>query len=108
MNIYKIKSYCKINLSLKVLKKLKNGYHSISSLITFCNLYDEISIRTTKKLIDKITFSGKFKNNINSKFNTITQVLQLFRKQKLLKNQKYKINIKKKYSTWIWTRWRLI
>ena len=95
MNIYKIKSYCKINLSLKVLKKLKNGYHSISSLITFCNLYDEISIRITKNLIDEITFSGKFKNNINSKFNTITQVLQLFRKQKLLKNQKYKINIKK-------------
>ena len=95
MNIHKIKSYCKINLSLKVLKKLKNGYHSISSLITFCNLYDEISIRITKNLIDEITFSGKFKNNINSKFNTITQVLQLFRKQKLLKNKKYKINIKK-------------
>ena len=95
MNIFKIKSYCKINLSLKVLKKLKSGYHSISSLITFCNLYDEISIKIIKNLKDKIVFSGKFKNNINNKFNTITQVLKLLRKKKLLKNKKYKINIKK-------------
>jgi len=95
VNIFKIKSYCKINLSLKVLKKLKSGYHSIASLITFCNLYDEISIKITKNLEDKIIFSGKFKNNINNKFNTITQVLKLLRKKKLLKNQKYKINIKK-------------
>ena len=58
-------------------------------------MYDEISIKITKNLEDKIIFSGKFKNNINNKFNTITQVLKLLRKKKLLKNQKYKINIKK-------------
>ena len=37
-----IKSFCKVNLFLKVIKKMANGYHSIESLITFCNLYDLI------------------------------------------------------------------
>ena len=57
----KIKSYCKINLSLRVLKKLKNGYHNIMSLITFCDLHDVISISEIRNLKDKISFSGKFK-----------------------------------------------
>jgi len=91
----KIKSYCKINLTLRVLKKLDNGYHSISSIITFCNLYDVISISKIKNLNDKITFSGKFKKGINKKSNTVIRVLDLFRKKKLIKNQAFKINIRK-------------
>ena len=95
MKNFKIKSYCKINLSLKILKKLKNGYHSISSLITFCDLHDVISISKIKKPKDKITFSGKFCNDINQKSNTITAVLKILREKKLIKNQSFKINVKK-------------
>jgi 4-diphosphocytidyl-2-C-methyl-D-erythritol kinase len=91
----KIKSYCKINLSLKVIKKMKNGYHIINSLITFCNLYDIISITESKKLNDNIIFTGKFKKGINKKSNTITKILSLLRKDKFLINQFFKINIKK-------------
>tara|TARA_B100001123_G_scaffold293473_1_gene327103 strand:- start:3 stop:887 length:885 start_codon:yes stop_codon:yes gene_type:complete len=92
---FKIRSYCKINLSLRILKKLKNGYHNITSLITFCDLHDIISIFEVKSLKDKISFSGKFKKGINKKSNTITKVLDLLRRKKLLKNQAFKINIKK-------------
>ena len=95
MKNFKIKSYCKINLSLKIIKKLKNGYHSISSLITFCDLHDVISISKIKKPKDKITFSGKFCNDINQKSNTITAVLKILREKKLIKNQSFKINVKK-------------
>jgi 4-diphosphocytidyl-2-C-methyl-D-erythritol kinase len=95
VNNFKIKSYCKINLNLNVLKKLNNGYHNISSLITFCNLYDVISIQKTKNLNDEVTFSGKFKKKINKKLNTITKVLNLLRDKKLLKNQAFKIEIEK-------------
>ena len=91
----KIKSYCKINLSLKVLKKLNTGYHNIISLITFSNLHDIISITKIKDLKDKISFSGKFKRGINKKSNTITKVLNLLRGNKLLKNQAFKINVHK-------------
>ena len=95
MKKFKIKSFCKINLSLRVLKKLCNGYHNIESLITFCDLHDVISIRKIKGLNDKISFSGRFKNGINKKANTITKVLYLLRKRKCFKNQAFKINIEK-------------
>ena len=91
----KIKSYCKVNLSLRVLKKLKNGYHNIMSLITFCDLHDVISISEIGDLKDKISFSGKFKKGINKKKNTITEVLSLLRSAQLIENQVFKINIQK-------------
>ena len=95
MKNFRIKSYCKINLSLKTLKKLKNGYHDISSLITFCDLYDAISISQTKFHKDIINFSGKFRRGIDKKFNTITKVLRFLREKKLIKNKTFKINVKK-------------
>ena len=95
MDNIKIKSYCKINLSLKVLKKLNSGYHNIISLITFSDLHDVISISRIRELKDEISFSGKFKRGINKKSNTITKVLNLLRSNKLLKNQVFKINVQK-------------
>ena len=95
MDNIKIKSYCKINLSLKVLKKLNSGYHNIISLITFSDLHDVISISKIRELKDEISFSGKFKRGINKKSNTITKVLNLLRSNKLLKNQAFKINVQK-------------
>ena len=61
MKKLKIKSYSKINLTLRVLKKLKNGYHQINSLITFCTLNDEIIISKTNGFKDNIKFTGKFR-----------------------------------------------
>ena len=95
MKSFKIKSFCKINLFLKILNKLNSGYHNIISLITFCDLHDVISVYKIESLKDKISFSGKFKTGISNKFNTATDVLNLLRKNNLLKNQSFKINIKK-------------
>ena len=96
MKNFKIKSYCKINLTLRVLKKLNNGYHNIMSLITFCDLHDVISISKISNSKDKISFSGRFKKGINTQSNTATKVLNLLKKKnKLIKNQTFKINIKK-------------
>ena len=95
MKNFKIKSYCKINLSLRVLKKLNNGYHNIMSLITFCDLHDIISISKIENLKDKISFSGKFKKGINVKKNTITKALALLRRNQLIENQAFKINVQK-------------
>ena len=95
MKNFKIKSYCKINLSLRVIKKLSNNYHNIISLITFCDLHDVISISKTRSSRDKISFSGKFKKGINKKSNTVTKILNLLRRAKLLENRTFKINIRK-------------
>ena len=95
MKNFKIKSYCKINLFLRVIKKLNNNYHNIISLITFCDLHDVILISKTRSSRDKISFSGKFKKGINKKSNTVTKILNLLRESKLLKNQAFRINIQK-------------
>ena len=95
MKKFKIKSFCKINLFLKILNKNIHNYHNINSLITFCEPYDLISIQAINNSYDKVSFSGKFKKGINKQFNTITKVLFILRKMKLLKNKNFKIDIKK-------------
>ena len=92
---FKIKSFCKVNLSLKVLKKLNNGYHAIESLITFCDLHDLISISRIRGGKDEINFSGKFGKKIDRKKNTLAKVLELMRKYKYINNQPFKINVQK-------------
>ena len=44
-----IKSYSKINLSLRVNNKLKNGLHEIQSYYCLLNLNDKIKIIKIKK-----------------------------------------------------------
>ena len=95
MKKFKLKSFCKINLLLRVVKRLKNCYNNISSLITFCDLHDVISISKTNLLKDKISFSGRFRKKINLDSNTVTKVLYYLRKKKFLKQQSFRINIKK-------------
>ncbi len=95
MNKNKIKSFCKVNLSLRVIKKLTNNYHIIKSFITFCNIYDLIKIKKIKGDKDKVIFTGKFKKGISNKQNTVTKLLYSLRKKNLIKKQSFEINIKK-------------
>ena len=89
-----IRSYAKINLSLGVTGKLKSGYHKIESLVSFVNLYDEIKIKKISDKIHKIKFIGKFSKGIK-KNNTVSKLLNILDKKKILNNQKYLIEIKK-------------
>ena len=93
MSYSKIKSYSKINLALNVIGKT-NSLHKIESIITFIDLSDEISIKSIKNKNHKIKFIGKFSNNISSD-NTVSKLLKIIDKEKLLKAIKLKIVIKK-------------
>ena len=53
----KIKSFSKINLTLRVLNKFKNGMHNIETNSTLVDLFDEINIKRNKK---NIVSSPKF------------------------------------------------
>ena len=94
MKFKKIKSYAKVNLSLNVTGKLRPKKHKIESLVTFVNLYDLIYLRPIRLSRHKIYFLGKFSKGINDK-NTISKLLQILDKKKLLNNQKFEIKIKK-------------
>jgi len=92
-----IKSYSKINLFLKVLKKNNRGLHDIQSTTMIIDLHDKISIKKINKKKDELIFTGPFKKNINKNINTVISTLSLLRSHKLINNNKrYKIVINKK------------
>ena len=57
-----IKSYSKINLTLKVNSKLKNNLHEIQSLYCLISLSDKIEINKIKKIKIKLILKGLLKN----------------------------------------------
>ena len=85
---FKLKSFCKINLSLRVLRKLSSGYHAIQSLVAFTDLHDTIVISEKKGPRDSIIFSGQFTKGIDKKFNTISKTLNLLRKMKQIRTKR--------------------
>ena len=93
MNSSKIKSYAKINLALNITGKLKK-LHKIESIVSFIDLHDLIFIKRIKKSNHVISFNGKLSKNI-SKNNTVNKLFQLLDDNKLLKNKKFHVKIKK-------------
>lgn len=88
---FKIKSFAKINLALNVIGK-KINLHKIESIISFIDLHDLIYLKRIDEKNHKISFKGKFSKNI-SKTNTVSLLLKLLDKKKLLNNQKFEIKI---------------
>ena len=77
-------SYSKINLSLSVNNKLKNGLHEIQSYFCLINLCDKIQVSKTLKKKDKILFKGQFARHIKISNNSISKILKLLRKLNLI------------------------
>jgi len=93
----KIKSYAKLNLALNITGKTL-FLHKIESIVAFVSLHDEIFIKKIKSKSHNILFSGKFSRNIGRN-NTVSKLLEILEKKKLLKNQKFQIRINKKIPT---------
>lgn len=90
-----LKSFSKVNLSLNVNRKLKNGLHEIQSYYCLINLNDKIKIRKIEKNRDKVVFKGPFAKHIKKSNNSIINLLKLLRKLKLISSC-YSVNISKK------------
>ena len=89
-----IKSYAKINLALNITGK-KKLLHKVESIIAFVDLYDLIKIKQVNSNNHNILFKGKFSRGIGSN-NTVSKLIKLLDKKKLLKNKKFNIEINKK------------
>lgn len=81
-----LNSYSKINLSLSINSKLKNGLHEIQTYFCLISLRDKIKISVISKKKDQIFFKGPFARNIKRTDNTITNLLKFLRKIKLTSN----------------------
>ena len=91
---FKLKSNAKINITLNVVGKKKNNkLHPIESLVSFIDLADEINIKEINFENHKVKFYGSFAYGI-PKINTVSKLLKLLDKKKLLK-KKYQFLIKK-------------
>jgi 4-diphosphocytidyl-2-C-methyl-D-erythritol kinase len=91
MRIFKIKSHAKINLALNVTGKYSK-MHKIESIISFIELHDLIYLKLINSKNHKISFQGKFSKNINKK-NTVSVLLKILEKKKLLNNKKFQIKV---------------
>ena len=87
-------SYSKINLSLNVNSKLKNGLHEIQSYFCLINLSDKIRIIKINKKSDQIIFRGPFAKNIKKNNNSIINLLEKLRKLKLISSY-YSVTVTK-------------
>ena len=87
-----LKSFSKINLSLNINSKLKNGLHDIQSYYCLINLFDKIKICKIDKKKDKVVFFGPFVKHIKKSNNSITNLLKLLRKLELISGY-YSVNV---------------
>ena len=87
-----LKAYGKINLYLKVIKKLKNKYHQIETLFCYLDIHDQILVSSSKKS-NQITFIGKFSKGISNTNNTILKLLNILKKYPKFNRHKFKIKI---------------
>ena len=91
-----LKSPAKINLSLKIGKKINHEYHDIQSIIFLTNLHDQIVIKKINGQKDKFKFTGKLKKNIKLENNSALKSVYFLRKKNIINNRsKYEIKIKK-------------
>ena len=87
-----LKAYGKINLYLKVIKKLKNKYHQIETLFCYLDIHDQILV-SSSMTSNQITFIGKFSKGISNTNNTILKLLNILKKYPKFNRYKFKIKI---------------
>ncbi len=91
-----LKSYAKINLSLRINKRLSNGFHDLQSIYCLIDLHDNITINRIKNVNkDKVKFNGPFSKFVSSSNNSITKSLIFMRKLGLISNY-FSIKVHKK------------
>ncbi len=93
MLFHKIKSHAKINLALNIIGKT-SSLHKIESIVAFTSLHDEILVKKIKSTKHKILFYGDFSDKIG-KNNTVSKLIKILEKRKILKKKKFMIKIKK-------------
>ena len=92
MHKHTLQSYAKINLFLEVIKKLKNGYHDISSIITRISISDKIKIDIADDF--SVKFIGPFCSQVSQESNIHT-LFQFLLDNNFINHSNYAILIDK-------------
>ena len=82
-----LSSYAKINLSLRINSRRKDGLHEIQSYFCLINVADKIKIKEIKEKKDKIFFKGPFSKLINKNNNSIIDLFKFILSDKFIKQK---------------------
>ena len=95
MENIKIKCPAKINLTLEVLNKRKDGYHNIRSVMQMINLYDYLTISIGHADCNKILLSGNSNEIPYNEKKLVYKAAELFLNEACINNTEIKIYIEK-------------
>lgn len=86
----KKKSYAKINLTLDVIEKRKDGYHNIDGIMQIVDLYDEVTV----EIADEFKITSNSKNIPLDEKNLVYKVYNVIR-EKYKFDEEFSIHIEK-------------
>ena len=75
------KSYAKINLSLRIIRKKRNGYHILKSLMSLIDFYDEITFEECDDIkVETDPFVCEEKDNYTEERKEICKIVNKYAK----------------------------
>lgn len=83
------KAYAKINLTLDIVRKREDGFHELESLMTFIDIYDELTFTKSSELI--------YDSNVVNENEICLRIVDIFKKKYNIDN--VKITNKKRIPT---------
>ena len=96
----RIKTPAKINLSLEIVDKLPNGFHSLSSVMQTISLYDYLTFKITNiKGDNKIVLSGNSNKIPYDEKNIVYKVLKSYLERAKITNTLIEVYIEKNIPT---------
>ncbi len=95
----KIKTPAKINLSLEIIDRMDNGFHSLSSVMQTVSLYDYLTFSISGNGENQIILNGNSPKIPYDEKNIIHKVLKLYLKEAEIKNTKIEVDIEKNIPT---------
>lgn len=95
MNTIKVKCPAKINLTLEIVNRRKDGFHNIKSIMQLISLYDFLTIKTKTSNENTINLSGNSKEIPYNEKNLVYKAADLYLKSANLSNTTIDIFIEK-------------
>lgn len=95
MRNIKIKCPAKINLTLEIVNKREDGFHTIKSIMQMINLYDVLDIKVSESEQNEILLSGNSDEIPYDESNLVYKAAKLFLEESGVKNVRVEIYIEK-------------
>lgn len=96
MKNIKVKTPAKINLTLEILNKRKDGFHNIQSIMQTINLYDFLTFKIDEDSQLSINLTGNSNEIPYDKSNIVYKAAEIFFNKTGIKNCKLNVYIQKK------------